>query len=489
MEFKYPYIQCLDPQLIYNKYIGESVLVPCGKCQACLNRKASRNALKCRLESLSHTYTMFVTLTYNQVSVPLMQYKNYRCSDYKDGILYELTSRLRQPGHYIYNNQLGKVDLPPFEHGLLKKKCETFNLLPHLSKRDAQLFIKRLRKYISKISDEKIRYYLVGEYGPIHFRPHYHLLLWFSDKKIFKAIQQTICKSWRYGLVRAEVARGDCSNYVAKYLNGNCSLPRVFMQKSTSCFCLHSHHLGENVLAKNKQEIYASSAREINRRSINFSNGLAEFTIWRSLKTTFFPKCKGFALLSDSELYFVYRLYRYVRNWTKKNCLASQARYILDTILGVIRVHRNIQQFHSDPNINDILMYFYKSADINPCCVHLYKEYWSRIYMELRLSRHFLRFVCDHTEDPEVSRRMISRIKDYWHECDRDNLIEQLNTEADCEFEDEEEYQYFYSNLSWNPIDIQNTKEYRMFKANTIYKWNKGIKHKELNDRNRIFMF
>lgn len=47
--------------------------------------------------------------------------------------------------------------------------------VPTLSKRDCQLFWKRLRKAYPK---NKIRYYLAGEYGPKTDRPHYHAIVY-----------------------------------------------------------------------------------------------------------------------------------------------------------------------------------------------------------------------------------------------------------------------------------------------------------------------
>lgn len=55
-----------------------------------------------------------------------------------------------------------------------------------LSKRDAQLFLKRLRR---RFPNERIRYYLSGEYAPETRRPHYHACLFnfdFADREYFK---------------------------------------------------------------------------------------------------------------------------------------------------------------------------------------------------------------------------------------------------------------------------------------------------------------
>ena len=66
-----------------------------------------------------------------------------------------------------------------------------------LDKRDAQLFLKRLRYHLG---GRRIRYYLCGEYGERFGRPHYHAIL-FNVHPENDA--QAIVKSWS-GLVRNE---------------------------------------------------------------------------------------------------------------------------------------------------------------------------------------------------------------------------------------------------------------------------------------------
>lgn len=48
------------------------------------------------------------------------------------------------------------------------------SIAPSLFKSDVQLFLKRLRKYLSK----KVSYIACGEYGDITGRPHYHMILY-----------------------------------------------------------------------------------------------------------------------------------------------------------------------------------------------------------------------------------------------------------------------------------------------------------------------
>lgn len=72
--------------------------------------------------------------------------------------------------------------------------------VPHgysLSKRDVQLFIKRLRKYLSTKSvcakygipyKTPIKYFIAGEYGPRTGRPHYHCIILGLDSRHRKII-------------------------------------------------------------------------------------------------------------------------------------------------------------------------------------------------------------------------------------------------------------------------------------------------------------
>lgn len=82
----------------------------------------------------------------------------------------------------------------------------------NLSKRDVQLFLKRLRK---NLKGRKIKYFAVGEYGDKTFRPHYHLIMFnvsFNDI-------DNINKSWNKGIVTIDPVQAGSIAYVCGYVN------------------------------------------------------------------------------------------------------------------------------------------------------------------------------------------------------------------------------------------------------------------------------
>lgn len=95
----------------------------CGNCLPCTITRRRVWSTRIMLESFLHEHNTFITLTYAEEKVPV------------DG---------------------------------------------SVSKRDVQLFLKRLRKRVAGrlseggVASNKIRYYMVGEYGETTGRPHYH---------------------------------------------------------------------------------------------------------------------------------------------------------------------------------------------------------------------------------------------------------------------------------------------------------------------------
>jgi hypothetical protein len=101
-------------------------------------------------------------------------------------------------------------------------------LIGYLNYRDIQLFFKRLIQNIRRITNEKIHYYVVGEYGPTTFRPHFHILLFHNSKELRQSIRQFVSKSWRFGDSDTQSVWSSASCYVAGYVNSTACLPDFF---------------------------------------------------------------------------------------------------------------------------------------------------------------------------------------------------------------------------------------------------------------------
>lgn len=113
-----------------HRIIYESTDIPCGKCVGCRLEYSKQWANRCMLELQYHDSAYFVTLTYNDFAVPKSYY-------------------------------------PDPETGEAQQSLT-------LSKRDWQLFMKRLR---FQHSADNLRFFMCGEYGPSTYRPHYHAII------------------------------------------------------------------------------------------------------------------------------------------------------------------------------------------------------------------------------------------------------------------------------------------------------------------------
>lgn len=161
--------------------IDEPIQIPCGKCVGCRLAYSRQWADRCMLEASLHEHNQWITLTYDDLSVPMSAYGD---------------------------PETGEA-LP----------CMT------LRKRDLQLWMKRLRK---KFSDQKLRFYGCGEYGSNTMRPHYHVIVFgleLNDLKPYKYERgswfynsESVSDTWPYGFaVIAEVSWETCA-YTARYV-------------------------------------------------------------------------------------------------------------------------------------------------------------------------------------------------------------------------------------------------------------------------------
>lgn len=217
-----PFCKCLNPQRIVNPYTHECMTVPCGKCKACILAKNSCYAFQCDLESYCSMYTVFVTLTYAPNYLPVAT-PMYLGDNTDFGLLcrYDLVD-------FETGESLGVFESESSQLELLQQKFNLCGSIPYLRKTDLQLFLKRFRYYVTKrLPKEKVRYYAVGEYGPVHFRPHYHLLLFLNSKEVLQICPEAVSEAWPFGRIDVQVSEGKCSSYVAGYVNSSVFSPTL----------------------------------------------------------------------------------------------------------------------------------------------------------------------------------------------------------------------------------------------------------------------
>lgn len=154
-------MDCLSPIVIKVRdgpdHPDGRVVVPCGKCEACVRRYQLTWFTRLRFETDHQYYSNFVTLTYNDENLPEGR---------------------------------------------------------NVSKDDIQKFHKRLRQSLR--DGKAFRYYLVSEYGPDGFdhRPHYHAIYFGIPPFELDKIE----KCWNKGFVTIEPVNDNRLCYVTGYM-------------------------------------------------------------------------------------------------------------------------------------------------------------------------------------------------------------------------------------------------------------------------------
>lgn len=113
----------------------------------------------------------------------------------------------------------------------------TRNGFKTVTKRDPQLFFKKLRKY----NPVGIKYYLAAEYGSNTYRPHYHVIL-------FNCSEKSIVQAWSQGNVWYGTVSGASVGYTLKYISKSSRIPLHINDDRVPEFGLMSKGLGKSYL-------------------------------------------------------------------------------------------------------------------------------------------------------------------------------------------------------------------------------------------------
>lgn len=472
------FINCLNPKFILNRYTGKEVLIECGQCESCRMKKSALRTTLCKLESTQHRWHYFVTLTYSNENLPKARLvaTNEELNIYdvvreSDGLVC---------GSVFFQKHIDKVNLC--------KKCNTtINTLPILEYRDVQLFIKRLRK---TLKDEKIRFFCCGEYGNIHFRPHYHLSLWSDQEQETTSIIQAIYSSWTLGRVDASLSSGKSTSYVASYINSNQYLPRVFKLSKTAPFSRHSIYLGEQFYKSEIQKPQEAEFATIAKKRLCFNGFNSDVFLWRSLKDKIFPKFKGFAQFNERQRVLSYQCYAILRNWSQETKPIYLARFVTDYV-------KYEDFYHPIDEVNELLQlfriglnFYVRESDTIKLAVPTlldYTKFERMVYVMILNSRKFLKLHCNGNDSYINVQKRIQHIERFYQDQEYDALKAQLQTEQEMSRKGKPIEYLFHNTLILD--DYKNSTNYFTHKSSQITRFSSFVKHKELNDKNKIFNY
>lgn len=129
-----------------------------------------------------------------------------------------------------------------------------------LCKRDLQLYFKRLRI----LNPNKIKYYIVGEYGGKTLRPHYHAI-------VFNAKIETYQAAWFLGQIHYGSVTGASVGYTLKYISKPGRIPLHKNDDRVPEFSLMSKGLGASYITPQTKNWHHADLE--NRMYVNLPDG------------------------------------------------------------------------------------------------------------------------------------------------------------------------------------------------------------------------
>lgn len=307
---------CLDPKRIINPYSHEVMYVPCGKCSACLNARASRWVQRLDQERYCWQYALFFTLTYSPEYVPTL------CKD-KNGFYIDTSSEhfnisARKCFPCIDSNEeLSKITGITAKSQFSKEFILSNQTIHYLSSYDVQKFMKRIRIHLqrkTKDKNEKIRFFIAGEYGPEHYRPHYHGIFFFNSEKAAALLPELIREDWQFGFTDSSFVSGTNSKYVASYLNCTSHLPQIYRNKFLRPFILCSKCPPIGTLVHSTEEvqkIFYEASPEFVIQNNNKSTA-ENVRLWSYYQNKLFPRLSFYNKFTDFDRITLYRSYERV---------------------------------------------------------------------------------------------------------------------------------------------------------------------------------
>lgn len=222
---------------------SDQIIVPCGKCLECVKKRQNDLSTRTAREAAYRGSFFFVTLTYNDESLPvsvrLCQVVKdtgevlypYECEQLvrlqrrEDAQTVELVKDVRGELLRLAPSPSARVVTRPFFED--DEFLYYYEFTPSINRRDLRLWLKRCRVKYKRMFGRPLSefsYVATGEYGPKTARPHYHIcLLGLSEHEV-----SWMANEWTYGFTnvkKVNAVNPDGSNgfeiagkYVGKYV-------------------------------------------------------------------------------------------------------------------------------------------------------------------------------------------------------------------------------------------------------------------------------
>lgn len=541
---------CQYRSFITNKYNGKRIAVDCGQCDYCIRKRSQKASMRVKTAGSAFKYCYFVTLTYSNENIPLFKcevlhsesetvlddsgdilygYENHEyvpVSGYNKGSLQDLRHIFfsqvqgtipfdREIKQYIpvKANWFVSVDAmrlfiaktesvtPYGENGELSRRYG-HNLIPFLNYVDVQNYIKRIRKHISKYTHEKISFYAVGEYGPVHFRPHFHLLLFTNSEEVSKIIRECHDKSWTLGRSDFQLSDGGAASYVASYINSLHNAPLLYRScsgfKPRSRASLGFFEKGQDYVESEDPyaQIEAKLDSAINGRVYNFNGVSVKSTAPLSYIRTLCPR---FSSAGETDSIAIARIIRAVATVPQRISRFGIVDYNINSVLSITcAYYKYLTVNHILKDEDKIILHECRcltrfvnhSSDVD-LESHIAKLYRLFLYVSKFLRNWHLPSIgcnfdsCSHRIDFIIRKGI-----EYEKKKDSEMLSDSLRMQSD--FPDCSRY-LFALPQSGGELDAlalakcQNKQLFECLQLRASALCRDMIKHKRLNDANDIF--
>ena len=468
-----PY-KCSNMHFVRNPYNHENLYVSCGHCECCRHNASSIQSQRIQSELKCHNFNLFFTLTYDNDHVPLL----CRASDNLNPLEFDNFKEAYCLPDFDYSTSYipcsrRDYDLTCESASNLRSVQGIPDHFAYLSKRDVQLFLKRFRKQFSKYgfkqtgSDTeqyKLRYYIVGEYGPHTERPHYHGFFFLDTLEQYTTAERLIHQTWKMcskDCISIERVSSDVSvsHYISSYATTSNLLSRISQIKQFRPFHLCSQNPIIGLLAFDFHKVLQSVIErsygytESSIKSGGFSEVFRRYP--SSLLRYIFPKCSQFASLP-----------KFVKRQIYSKRLSVDERLTYDGLpIGYSYTDSDLDYFRSIP-LNVLCAgrcsYFCKLFGIS---VNYYMELLEQYYSDCDY-RNLIQMYHDMSSQSLVQQ--ISNYPIFLHNlpkfCDNPSQVDSQLSYFHLSYDDV----YFNNHLMFHNLDYVNDAKFIYYRDNII---------------------